>query len=85
MQGFILDVMDEEEEVVSGRVPARPSAHHEPGAGVASHHIAFAESGQHVGDGSRADDEINFPATTDLGSDATPFNAFTKVNGGGSG
>ena len=75
MQGFILDVMDEEEEVVSGRVKARPTAHLEPGAGVGSHHIAFAESGQHVGGGSHADDEMNFPVT-DLGSDATPLNVY---------
>ena len=77
MQGFILDVMDEEEEVLSGRAPARPSAHLEPGTGVTSHHIAFAPSGQNVGDSSHADDVINYPAT-DLGSEATPFNAFSK-------
>ena len=76
MQGFILDVMDEEEEVVSGRVPARPGAHQEPGAGVTSHHLAFVESGQHLGGGSHAD-ELNFPAT-ELGSDATPFNVFSS-------
>ena len=77
--------MDEEEEVLSpGRIPARQGAHLEPGTGVASHHIALAKTGQHVGDGSHADDEINFPGT-DLGSDATPINVFSaQMNGGGS-